>query len=103
MTFVEAINIDQLEPGSGTSVEIQGKSIAVLRDDEGNFYAVEDSCPHAGYTMTDALIDDGCVECMAHGISFDLETGESQSPACGPLAVFPVEIDGEKVKIDLGA
>ncbi|MCI6585272.1 MAG: non-heme iron oxygenase ferredoxin subunit [Mobiluncus porci] len=103
MSFINAVTVDEIEPGTGKTIELEGQAVAVLRDDAGNFYAMDDACPHAGYTMSEGEIDDGCVECFAHGARFDLVTGEPDSPAHEPLAMYPVEVDGDVVKVDLHA
>ena len=101
MSFVKAITESEIEPGTGKEVDVEGKEIAILRDDAGNFYAMDKACPHAGFSMADGIIADGCVECFAHGALFDLETGEAQSPAHDPLQMYPVEVADGFVSVDL--
>ena len=45
--FVEAARVDQIPPGTGTTVKVADKEIAIFNVD-GNFYVMGDSCPHAG-------------------------------------------------------
>ena len=45
--FVEAARVDQIPPGTGTTIKVADKEIAIFNVD-GNFYAIGDSCAHAG-------------------------------------------------------
>lgn len=103
MSFINVASIDEIEPGTGKEVNAEGIEIVVLRSDEGDFHAMAKECPHAGFSMVDGIIEDGCVECAAHGAQFDLETGEPQSPAYDPLKIYPVQIADGFVAVDLKA
>lgn len=103
MSYTNAATLDEIAPGTGKLLHIEGVDVAVLRDDEGNFYAMENECPHAGYTMAEGIIEDGCVECFAHGARFDLVTGEPQSPAHRPLKIYSVKVEGNNILVDISA
>lgn len=103
MSFIKVASIDEIEPGTGKEVNVGDTEIVVLRSDEGDFHAMAKECPHAGFSMVDGIIEDGCVECAAHGAQFDLETGEPQSPAHDPLKIYPVQITDGFVAVDLKA
>lgn len=103
MSFINVASVDEIEPGTGKEVTVEDTEIVVLRSDEGDFHAMAKECPHAGFSMVDGIIEDGCVECAAHGAQFDLETGEPQSPAHDPLQIYPVQIADGFVAVDLKA
>lgn len=103
MSFIKVASIDEIEPGTGKEVNVGDTEIVVLRSDEGDFHAMAKECPHAGFSMVDGIIEDGCVECAAHGAQFDLETGAPQSPAHDPLKIYPVQITHGFVAVDLKA
>lgn len=103
MSFIKVASIDEIEPGTGKEVNVGDTEIVVLRSDEGDFHAMAKECPHAGFSMVDGIIEDGCVECAAHGAQFDLETGAPQSPAHDPLKIYPVQITDGFVAVDLKA
>ncbi len=45
--LVEVAKTNELEPGEGKLVEIEGKEIALFNC-EGNYYAIDNECTHAG-------------------------------------------------------
>ena len=58
--FVEAARVDQMPPGTGTTIKVADKEIAVFNVD-GNFYAIGDSCPQAGASLgSGKLTADSC-------------------------------------------
>nr|WP_282921752.1 Rieske 2Fe-2S domain-containing protein [Mobiluncus sp. Marseille-Q7826] len=103
MSFIKVASIDEIEPGTGKEFTVGDTEIVVLRSDEGDFHAMAKECPHAGFSMVDGIIEDGCVECVAHGAQFDLETGAPQSPAHDPLKIYPVQIADGSVAVDVEA
>ena len=45
--YMELANLDQLPPGRGTAVSVEGKEIALFNVD-GTVYAMDDTCLHHG-------------------------------------------------------
>jgi 3-phenylpropionate/trans-cinnamate dioxygenase ferredoxin component len=49
-------------------------------------------------------VGDGEIECWLHGSRFDLRTGEPLGlPATEPVAVYPCQISGNDVLVDVSA
>jgi len=75
-TFVKACPAAEIPPGSGKTLAVGGKEIAVFNVD-GTFYAVDNECPHRGGPLGEGDLE-GCVlTCPWHAWQFDLKTGES--------------------------
>jgi nitrite reductase/ring-hydroxylating ferredoxin subunit len=53
---------------------IQGQSIAIFNV-QGTLYAIDDTCPHAGASLSSGKLAGRTVQCPAHGLRFDLLTG----------------------------
>ena len=92
----------EIAPGSLQRVEVAGQAVCVARSDKGDFFAIPDCCTHEDYPLSDGSIWDECVECPVHGSLFDLRTGEVAGlPAFEPTKTFPVELDGDRVYVEL--
>lgn len=72
--FVEATTVDMIPSGRGTVVVIAEKDVALFNV-EGTFYAIDDTCPHAGGSLGTSKLDDKIVTCRGHGMKFDVTTG----------------------------
>lgn len=83
-------------------VEMGGKKILLVKT-KGAVYACEDECPHQGAQMQGAFIKEaGKISCPRHGYRFDLVTGAcAEHKECFPLKIYPVEIRGDEVFVDL--
>ena len=71
----------------------------------GELYAIEDRCSHDDGPLAEGPFDaETCtVECPRHGSLFDLTTGRPKTlPAYQPVATYPVTIDGDIVKLEIG-
>lgn len=91
MTF--ACREDDVPPGEGRNITLEGRRIALFRTDTG-WYAVDAVCPHRGGPLADGIVCDHAVTCPLHDRSFDLRTGAG--PGDGRVATYPVEVrDGE--------
>ncbi|PWT91227.1 MAG: nitrite reductase [Blastocatellia bacterium] len=69
----EAVN---LRPGTCARFELpQGDELAVFNVD-GEYYAIENFCPHKGALLSEGCVAGHIVECWWHGWQFDVRTGE---------------------------
>lgn len=89
---------DQVPEGEVVEVSIAGQSVALCRVD-GQVYALEGICPHAGGALGDGELDGHELLCPLHGWPFDVRTG-----ACGfdpEIVVDPVPVheDGDTIRV----
>jgi 3-phenylpropionate/trans-cinnamate dioxygenase ferredoxin subunit len=67
-------------------------AVAVFNDD-GRFYALNDTCTHAAASLSEGWVADGAVECPLHGGTFDLRTGAALSmPPTDDAVTHGVEV-----------
>ncbi|MGI0046607.1 MAG: Rieske (2Fe-2S) protein [Nitrosotalea sp.] len=60
-----------------------GKDILIINMN-GSFYAMDDTCTHAGASLSEGVLEGSTVTCGWHGAKFDCKTGK--------LAAFPAKI-----------
>ena len=65
-----------LAPGQGLAYEVEGNRIAVFRAEDGALHAMDDTCPHAGASLSEGDLENGCVTCPLHAWRFELATGQ---------------------------
>ena len=101
MAFVRACAASEVADGQALRVEVDGLDVAVVRNGD-DFYAIEDECSHAAVALSEGDVE-GCeIECWMHGSRFDLRTGKPIGPpATEPVPIFPVQVDGADVLIDI--
>jgi 3-phenylpropionate/trans-cinnamate dioxygenase ferredoxin component len=87
----------------GEGVAIQGDvtgtddDIALLRDDDGTVWALNDTCTHQTASLAEGWVEDGHVECPLHASKFCLKTGAVKGlPATQDAVPHRVEVrDGD--------
>ena len=90
-----ALGIDlQVEEAQGkemVAAKIAGKHL-VLAKHQGQWYAFQKNCPHAGGDLYSGWINnEGCVVCPLHRYTFDIKTGQNVSGEGFHLSTFPIK------------
>lgn len=68
---------------------------------DGNAYAIEDACNHAGASLAEGWLEGNCVVCPMHAYAFDLTNGYLDRPKglCGHQRAYETRIEGDEVAI----
>jgi len=69
----------------------------------GSWFAVQDSCTHAGCPFSeDASLEGSAIVCNCHGSEFDIATGAVlRGPAETPLRTVPTRVIGDRLELEL--
>jgi 3-phenylpropionate/trans-cinnamate dioxygenase ferredoxin component len=98
MTGERIGTIDELEENKAHRVVVDGIAIAIVKDSDGTVHAIGDTCTHGDISLSEGFVEEGGIECWAHGSLFSLETGKPLSlPAYEPVPVFTVTVDDDGV------
>lgn len=98
--FFPACKLSDMTDDVGVPVEVSGRLIAIFRT-EGQYYAIDDACPHKGAPLADGLVDEKAVTCTWHGWRFSLETGCWLDSPRTRVSTYPVRVSGEIVEIGI--
>ncbi len=97
--FVKVATVDQIPPGQGRRVEVDGRRIALFNVG-GRFYAVDDTCTHEEASLAAGALSGEIVACPKHGSRFHLPTGRVLSlPAVRPVDTYEVRVEGVDVLV----
>lgn len=97
--FVKVAEAKDIAAGTGIFVELEGDRIALFNVN-GTFYAIGDTCTHAGGPLSDGDLDGEVVTCPWHGAQFDVKTGGVVGPpAPEPVTSYHVKLEGSDVLI----
>lgn len=90
-----------LTVGQAVKVTVDGIHIALVKDSDGNCFALGDACSHADISLSEGFVEGPALECWAHGAKFDLSTGRALTlPATSPVPVYALTIVDGDVYID---
>jgi NAD(P)H-dependent nitrite reductase small subunit len=93
--FRKVCRADEVRPGAGKLVEVDGKLIAVFVEN-GSYFAIDDVCPHMGGSLSEGAVEQGIVTCPWHGWRFRLADGAwADSPRIKIGSYLVRVVDGE--------
>lgn len=101
----EAINIgtiNDIDEGEARVIPAEENGtdadIAVFHAEDGNFYALDDTCTHETASLADGWIEGTEVECPVHSAKFCLKSGTALCmPATIAARTHKVEVSGQDV------
>lgn len=98
-TFVRACAVADVPPGSGKTVTVAGKELALFNVD-GAFYAIDNECPHRGGPLGEGELEGCVVTCPWHAWQFDLRSGESLTDD-SRVTTYPVKQEGPDLFVEV--
>lgn len=66
----------ELSSGESARIELPGDDEVAVFNVDGEYYAIENFCPHKGAPLSEGALCGHVVECALHGWQFDVRTGE---------------------------
>lgn len=101
--WVVVCDRDEIDEEDVMRWDSAGKSYAIYRSPDDEFFATDGLCTHEHVQLAGGLVMDYIIECPKHNGRFDYRTGEAKgAPVCVNLRTYPVKVEADKVMIDLG-
>ena len=98
--FVKVANLSDLGPGSSMTIEANGKAVALFNVD-GAVYALDNTCLHRGGPLGEGFLEGDVVACHWHMWEYNVRTGEKLGDPSLKVATYPVEVEGNDVRVQL--
>jgi nitrite reductase/ring-hydroxylating ferredoxin subunit len=99
-TLVPLLDATELQDGQSRSVQANGRMFAVFNQ-RGQFYVLDDECPHVGAPLGSGFLEEGQVVCSFHGWTFDLKSGACLTGGDCRVNTYRVQVRDGKVHIEL--
>jgi NAD(P)H-dependent nitrite reductase small subunit len=96
--FVSVAEVATLPPGQARTVEVRGRRLA-LWNIAGEFYCIDDSCPHRGGPLGAGSLQDTQVSCPLHGWTFDVRDGSCFTRPDRPVKTYPTRVEDGLVQV----
>ena len=87
--------------GKMVMVSTDGKDILVTNVD-GNYYAMDDTCTHAGASLSEGSLDGSILTCPWHGSTWDCKTGTliAFGTQLKDLSLYKVTVESDNVFVE---
>ena len=98
--YTKVMKCDDLEIGKSAIIEVGDKEIALFNY-KGDFYAIDNTCPHRGSPLGEGRVEEGILICPNHEWRFELKSGWCpQNPELS-TEVYPIKVSDEKIYVRL--
>ena len=98
--YTKVMKCDDLEIGKSAIIEVGDKEIALFNY-KGDFYAIDNTCPHRGSPLGEGRIEEGILICPGHEWRFELKSGWCpQNPELS-TEIYPIKVHDEKIYVRL--
>jgi nitrite reductase (NADH) small subunit/3-phenylpropionate/trans-cinnamate dioxygenase ferredoxin subunit len=92
--------VTDLAPGEGRPVQVGNKLVAVFCD-RGQYFAIDDVCPHMGAALSGGYVEEGIVTCPWHAWRFRLADGAWADNPRLKIGCYAVRVVGDEVQIQM--
>lgn len=99
VTLVRACRVDELPPGQAYVIE--GENPIAVFNAGGTLFAIDDTCSHAKFSLSEGDIEGETVECVMHTSRFCLRTGRALTPpATRPVRTYTVVVEDGDIYVE---
>jgi len=99
--YIEIARIEDI-PKNGMKMFNIGELGVLLVNADGNFYAVENRCPHMGYPLYLGSLEGTIITCGFHYAKFDITTGKALNNVTDEsLKTFKLMIKDSQIFLEL--
>lgn len=92
-------SVAAVPPGRGATVKLKSGGELALFNVRGEFYAIENFCPHKAAPLADSRVYGYEVECNLHHWRFDVRTGECFKKKGCSIEAYEVIVEDGMIKI----
>lgn len=97
-SFHRVAAVKDVPLGGGIQVTIDDDDLALFNVG-GEFFAIDDLCPHRGAPLSQGFLEQDKVFCPLHCFDFNLKTGECQVASHLSIATYPTKVENGDVFI----
>ncbi len=102
MGRVAVAKASDIPAGTLHKASVEGRDIVVANLD-GRYYAADDTCTHAGASLSEGKIDGANIVCGWHGAQFECASGKlAKFPVTiKDLRSYPATVEGDEVFVEV--
>jgi nitrite reductase/ring-hydroxylating ferredoxin subunit len=97
--FVPVLSESELEADTPTKVDAEGRSVLLVKQ-SGQVFALDDTCVHAGCSLSGGQIEGRSIICPCHGSQYELDSGSViNGPATRPEPTLAVRLRNGMIEV----
>jgi len=96
--FTTVAKVGDIAEGEGKSYAVNDRMVAVFFD-KGQYYAIDDFCPHMGASLAGGYVENGTVACPWHAWRFCIQDGKWCDNPRIKIDAFEVRVEGDEIQV----
>jgi nitrite reductase (NADH) small subunit/3-phenylpropionate/trans-cinnamate dioxygenase ferredoxin subunit len=92
--------VGDIPEGSAKAVPVGNKMVAIFHHG-GQFFAIDDLCPHMGASLAEGVVRNGVVSCAWHAWRFRLSDGCWMNSPKLKIGSYPVRVVGDEIQVEI--
>ena len=100
-TLKPVAKVSEIPEGGSTIVEVDGRSIAIFRVEDNEFYAIDNTCPHQGGPLGEGFVEDYRVTCPWHAWEFDIRNGACETVPADRIKSYKTQVNGDDILLNV--
>jgi nitrite reductase (NADH) small subunit/3-phenylpropionate/trans-cinnamate dioxygenase ferredoxin subunit len=96
--FITVAKVGSIPQDRGATFVVSGRLVAVFFS-QGNYFAIDDLCPHMGASLGAGEVCDGVVTCPWHAWRFSVCDGSWRDNPKLKVDQFDVRIQGDEIQV----
>lgn len=96
--FVTVAKVGAIEDGTGQAFAVSGRMVAVFNCD-GQYYAINDFCPHMGASLAGGYVEGEVVTCPWHAWRFRVTDGTWMDNPKVATDAYEVRVQGDEIQV----
>jgi nitrite reductase (NADH) small subunit len=100
MAFVKVAEVEQVPPGTSCVVEAGGRELALFNV-AGEFYCIDNGCPHSDGPLGEGELEADVVMCPWHAWQFNVRTGCMIYNESVCVATYPCKVMDNGVLVEV--
>ena len=101
LKFVAVAKVGDIPEGRGATFTV-GERLVAIFNDRGNYFAIDDLCPHMGASLGGGELDEeGVVTCPWHAWRFNVCNGTWADNPRLTIDTFEVRVNGDDIEVGI--
>ena len=100
--FTTVAKVGAIPEGEGRTFAVNDRLVAVFLT-QGEYFAIDDLCPHMGASLGDGAVENGMVTCPWHAWRFRVSDGTWCDNPRIKIDSFAVRIVGDEIQVSVPA
>lgn len=95
--------VDQIEAGTARTLPVEGgqmtekRELAIFHTLQGEFFAIENRCPHKQGPLSQGIVHGDVVTCPLHNWNISLRNGRALGDDEGCVPTIPLKVDAGRI------